>query len=205
MPKSAPACHLSTDGLACQRGQLLLWRGVSFSLHAGDALQIVGANGIGKSSLLRIIAGLLPPTHGTITTHVRAALIDEQPALDEDQPLHRALGFWATLDGSSASDVTAALDRTGIAHLAQLPLRFLSTGQRKRAAVARLLCSNAPLWLLDEPGNGLDHAGIALLETIITHHRANGGSVILASHLSLALEAARQIDLSAHQVSADAL
>ena len=205
MPICAPDHHLSTIGLACQRGQRLLWRGVSFTLPAGAALQVTGANGVGKSSLLRILAGLLPPAHGTITAHVRASLTDELPALDEDLPLTRALGFWAALDGSSASVVAAALDRTGIAHLAQLPLRFLSTGQRKRAVLARLLCSNTPLWLLDEPGNGLDSAGIALLEAIISDHRAAGGSVILASHLPLAMEGAGQIDLSAHQISADAI
>ncbi len=190
---------LTVDALACMRGQRLLWRGLSLRVGAGDAVQIVGANGIGKSSLLRILAGLLPPTSGTVTCDAPVALIDEGHALDPELPLGRALTFWAALDGGSAATVHDALDRLAIAHLAPVPVRILSTGQKKRAALARLLAADAPLWLLDEPGNGLDRDGIALLEGLIAAHRASGGAVVLASHLPLTLGEAQPIDLRAHQ------
>ncbi len=190
---------LTAEALACARGGRLLWREVSLSLASGDAVQVGGANGIGKSSLLRILAGLLPPASGTVSRTAPIALIDEGHALDPELPLGRALTFWAALDGGTAATVHAALDRLAIAHLAPVPVRILSTGQKKRAALARLLAADAPLWLLDEPGNGLDRDGIALLEGLIAAHRAGGGAVIVASHLPLTLGDAQAIDLKAHQ------
>lgn len=190
---------LTAECLACARGGRLLWRGVTLSLAAGDALQIGGANGIGKTSLLRILAGLLPATSGTVSGTPPIALIDEGHALDPELPLGRALTFWAALDGGNAATVHEALDRLAIAHLAPVPVRILSTGQKKRAALARLLAADAPLWLLDEPGNGLDRDGTALLEGLIAAHRASGGAVIVASHLPLTLGDAQLIDLKAHQ------
>lgn len=190
---------LSADALACMRGQRLLWRGLTLRVGAGEAVQIVGANGIGKSSLLRILAGLLPPTSGIISRTAPAALIDEGHALDPELALGRALTFWAALDGGDAATVHHALDRLAIAHLAPVPVRILSTGQKKRAALARLLAADAPLWLLDEPGNGLDRDGIALLEGLIAAHRASGGAVVIASHLPLTLGDAQAVDMRAHQ------
>lgn len=190
---------LTADALACARGGRVLWRGLSLRVGAGDSVQVVGANGIGKSSLLRILAGLLPPTSGTVSRAVPVALIDEGHALDPELPLGRALTFWAALDGGDAATVHDALDRLAIAHLAPVPVRILSTGQKKRAVLARLLAADAPLWLLDEPGNGLDRDGIALLEGLIAAHRAGGGAVMVASHLPLTLGDARQVDLRAYQ------
>ena len=190
---------LHGEALACQRGDRILWRGVSLSLRAGEALHVTGANGIGKSSLIRVAAGLLPPAHGTLALAARAALVDEAHALDRELSVARALAFWAALDGGQADSVPAALARLGIGHLAQVPVRFLSTGQRKRAALARVVASAAPLWLLDEPGNGLDRDGLALLETLVAEHRAGGGAVLLASHLPLAMAGAATLDLSAHR------
>ena len=186
------------DGLACRRGDRVLWRGVSGALRPGAALHVVGANGIGKSSLIRILAGLLPAAMGRVERPARAAMIDEALALDRDLSVARALAFWAALDGSGDAAVTNALDRLGIAHLADVPVRFLSTGQRKRAGLARVLAADAPLWLLDEPGNGLDREGLALLESLIAAHRVNGGAVIVASHLALAMAGADSLDLSEH-------
>jgi heme exporter protein A len=190
---------LHAEGLACARGDRVLWRRVALSLRAGEALHVIGANGIGKSSLIRLVAGLLPAAHGTVTLAARAALVDENPALDRDLAVGRALAFWAALDGGGTDAVPAALARLGIGHLAEVPVRFLSTGQRKRAALARLIASDAPLWLLDEPGNGLDRDGLALLETLVAAHRAQGGAVLLASHLPLAMAGAAMLDLSAHR------
>lgn len=190
---------LAFDALACRRGDRMLWRGASAVLGAGDALYVTGANGIGKSSLLRILAGLLPAASGTVTRPERLALVDEAHALDRELPLAEALLFWAKLDGGDRQTVVTALDRLGIARLAPVPVRILSTGQKKRAALARMLAADAPLWLLDEPANGLDRDGVVLLEALIAAHRASGGAVVLASHQPLTLGEAALLDLAALQ------
>lgn len=192
---------LTAEGLACVRGDRLLWRGISMRLTPGDAVMLAGANGIGKSSLIRILAGLLPPAAGTVERHARSALVDERHALDAHLPLARALGQWAAIDGTGTAGVHAAMDRLSIAHLADVPPRYFSTGQKKRAALARLVASDAPLWLLDEPANGLDRDGVALIEALIAAHRAAGGAVVCASHLPLTLGEAQMIDLAAYRLS----
>ena len=194
---SAPL--IACEGLACLRGDRLLWRGVSLRIGSGEALHVTGANGIGKSSLIRILAGLLPPAAGTVERSGRTALVDEAHALDRELSVARALLFWAGIDERPAEAIPAALNRLGIAHLHDVPVRFLSTGQRKRAALARLLVSEAPLWLLDEPGNGLDRDGLTLLEGLIAEHRAGGGAVLLASHLPLAMTGSSGMDLAEHR------
>ncbi len=196
---SAPL--LAIDGLACQRGGRLLWRGYAAMLAPGDALHVTGTNGIGKSSLLRMVAGLLPAYAGTIQASGPMALVDEALALDRDQPLARALTFWARLDGGDAQSVASALERLAIRHLADVPVRILSTGQKKRAALARVLAAQAPLWLLDEPGNGLDRDGVALLEALIAAHRASGGAVLVASHLPLAMAGCTTHDLADYRAA----
>lgn len=191
------------DALACRRGDRLLWRGVSGRLAAGEALHVTGANGIGKSSLIRIAAGLLPAAHGSIERPARTAMIDESHALDRELTVAGALTFWAKVDGAEAAAVGQALARLQISHLGDVPVRFLSTGQRKRAGLARVLASGSTLWLLDEPGNGLDREGLALLEQLMAEHRAAGGAIVLASHLPLGLEGAMTLDLSAFQPAGD--
>lgn len=189
---------LVAQGLACKRGDRLLWRDVDLSLEAGSALHIVGANGIGKSSLLRIIAGLLPAMAGRVACTGAVALLDENPALDRDRTLAGALGFWGQVDGQSGVD--AALIAVGMAALADVPSRYFSTGQRKRAALARLLVQSAPIWLLDEPSNGLDHGGVTMLEALIEAHRAGGGCVLIASHQPLALADMPMLALSDYSI-----
>lgn len=187
---------LSFDGLACRRGDRLLWHGASAVLCRGDALYVGGANGVGKSSLLRVLAGLLPPATGRVDRPARAALIDETLALDRALSLADALLFWARLDGGTRASVLTALDRLGVAHLAPVPVRILSTGQKKRAGLARVLAADAPLWLLDEPANGLDGDGVVLLEGLMAAHRAAGGAIVLASHQPLQLGDATMLDLA---------
>ncbi|MDB5713142.1 MAG: ccmA [Sphingomonadales bacterium] len=181
------------DRVACRRGGRVLFSDVSFALAPGNALVVSGPNGVGKSSLLRLAAGLLDPIEGAVRCGGAVALADEHPALDLTLPLERALRFWADLDGG---DVGAALATVGLAHLAEVPVRMLSTGQRRRATLARVLASGAAIWLLDEPGNGLDAASIAMLEGVIARHRAACGIVVVASHQELAVPGAMELALT---------
>lgn len=189
------AAALAFDQVACLRGERLLFEGLSFALAPGQAALLTGPNGAGKSSLMRIAAGLLPASAGTVARAGRIAFAGEASALDTRVPLAGALGYWARLDGSGADDVDAALDMMGIASLAQVPARMLSTGQRKRATLARIIAGKADIWLLDEPGNGLDSAATERLAAAVAAHRAAGGIVVVATHQPLALPDAVAITL----------
>ncbi len=184
-------CRLTAKDLACRRGDRLLFARLSLDLAAGQALQVAGANGMGKSSLIRLLAGLMRPFAGGVERIGTLALVDEKPALDEHQPLGAALGFWSALDRG-----TAPLDRLGIAGLMDVPVRYLSTGQRKRAALARLIGQQASVWLLDEPLNGLDTHGVTLVETLVGEHCAAGGIAVVASHQPFTLPGLRRLDLA---------
>ena len=170
---------------------MLLFRGVNVALAAGQALHLTGPNGSGKSSLIRILAGLMRPFAGSVARNGAVGLLDERPALDEQAPLGRALDFWAKVDGAA----TDATDRLGIADLADVPVRYLSTGQRKRTALARLMGQQAPIWLLDEPLNGLDSDATALVEALVGEHCASGGIAIVASHQDFALAGAQALHI----------
>lgn len=183
---------LAFRDVSCMRGGRMLFEGLSFALGAGEALLVSGPNGVGKSSLVRVAAGLLAPVAGVVEGDAARALLAEQAALDPELTLGRALGFWAGLDGGA---VTPALEAVGLGGLAMVPVRFLSTGQRRRAAIARVLASEAKVWLLDEPANGLDVASVAMLEGLIAAHRANGGAVLVATHLPIGLPGAVEIAL----------
>lgn len=185
------ACRLSVQDLACRRGDRLLFARLSFALAPGEALQLAGANGIGKSSLIRIIAGLLPAYAGTVSSEGAMGLVDERPALDPHQPLGKALALWQRIDGPA--DNLAA--RLGLAELMDVPVRYLSTGQKKRAALARLIGQKAPVWLLDEPLNGLDTKGVALVEELAAEHCRAGGIAVIASHQPFALPGMQRIEM----------
>jgi heme exporter protein A len=186
------ACRLTASDLACQRGERVLFRGLSLALDAGAACQITGANGIGKSSLIRILAGLLPPATGTLDIAGSIGLIDERPALDPQLPLGKALAFWHKLDGRRDN----AAERLGLANLLDVPVRYLSTGQKKRAALARLIGQGAGVWLLDEPLNGLDSDAVKLVEELTSEHCAGGGICLIASHQAFDLAGVKQIALA---------
>lgn len=187
---------LRLSGIACARGGRLLFRGVDLTLNAGESALLRGPNGIGKSSLMRICAGLLRPVGGTIERRGRIALADERLALDMEEPLRAALGFWARLDGADAAALDQALDAMALGSLADIPVRMLSTGQRKRASLARVIAGGAPLWLLDEPGNGLDDASLKLLGKAVAAHVADGGIVVAASHQPLPMTAPVTVELA---------
>lgn len=186
--------RLAFDDVTCLRGGRILFEGLSFALAPGGAGLVLGPNGVGKSSLIRIAAGLLAPLDGRVVCEGDRALLSETAALDAEQTLSAALGFWAGLDDRRAT-VAAALEAVGLAEIADVPVRLLSTGQRRRAGFARVLASAAPIWLLDEPGNGLDTASVVMLEARIAAHRAGGGLVLVATHQPIALPGAQEIVL----------
>ena len=183
---------LLLDDVACIRGDRLLFEGLSLTLDRGDALWLRGPNGAGKSSLIRLAAGLLGAAAGTVERRERVALIDEASALDTELPLRRALDFWARVD-----TVDRAMDDMALTPLADVPVAMLSTGQRKRAGMVRVIASGAPIWLLDEPANGMDDAAQARLIAAIAKHRANGGAVLLASHFALGIPDLAELDMGA--------
>ena len=195
-PAAPPDCHLSAQGLACRRGDRVLFAGLSLELAGGQALQVAGPNGIGKSSLIRILAGLLDPYAGTVTRSGQAGLVDERPALDPHLPLAQALAFWERFDGPPhAADMADATRQLGLDTLRDVPVRYLSTGQKKRAALARLIAQGAPVWLLDEPLNGLDTDAVAVVEKLVARHCASGGLAVIASHQAITLPGANRLDL----------
>jgi heme exporter protein A len=187
------ACRLTATDLACRRGERLLFSGLALDLHSGQALQVAGPNGMGKSSLIRILAGLLRPFAGTVTQEGMVGLLDERPALDEHQPLGAALAFWSGLDAGEAP-----FESLGLADLLDVPVRYLSTGQRKRAALARLIGQQAPIWLLDEPLNGLDAEAVRMCEALVAAHCGAGGIALIASHQSFALDGLKTMALAEH-------
>jgi len=167
---------LRFQGVALRRGGRLLFDSLNLELGPGEALQVTGPNGSGKSSLIRLAAGLLRAERGRVDRSA-CALADDHIALDRELPLTKALGFWA--------DTSAALDALGIDHLADVPVRLLSSGQLKRATLARVAASGAPLWLLDEPLNALDAEGAERLHHLVAQHLDEGGAVLAASHQGL--------------------
>lgn len=184
--------------VAAIRRDTTLFENVSFAIAPGEAVLVTGPNGAGKSTLIRIAAGLLPPAAGIVTRgETGLALLAETSALDDALPLARALGFWAAIDGEpdAPGRVAQALTALDLDALATVPVRLLSTGQRRRAAMARVIASRAALWLLDEPANGLDSRAVTRLEAAIARHRAGGGMAIVATHLSIDLPHARTIML----------
>jgi heme exporter protein A len=187
--------RLTLHDIACLRGDRLLFKGLGFALTAGEALLVTGRNGAGKSSLLRLIAGLLAPAAGRIEREGRVALAAEAAALDPDRTLRAALGFWARLDGVSDQALADAMAAVDLDALRDVPIALLSTGQRKRAVLARTIASGADIWLLDEPGNGLDTAALERLGMAMAAHRAAGGIVVAASHQPIGLARRQEIAL----------
>ena len=176
---------LRFDAVTLRRGGRVLFEGLDLKLGPGEALHLTGPNGSGKSSLIRLAAGLLRAEAGRVD-RTRLALADEAPALDRELPLGTALRFWCR-----SERLRPAIEAMGLAELGEVPVRLLSSGQSKRAALARVAASGAPLWLLDEPLNGLDTDGVQRLDALVAAHRASGGAVLAASHMPIGGDWAR--------------
>lgn len=195
---------LEARSLACIRGERAVFADLSFHLKSEGALLLVGANGAGKSTLLRLLAGLLRPEAGELLWDGRDALADRaahaarlrylshQDALKPALTARENLQFFARLWGG---EVDAALAAVDLLPLAELPARVLSSGQKRRLALARLALAPAPLWLLDEPTVGLDAASVGKLGVLLARHRAAGGMVLAATHLPLPLPDAGELRL----------
>ena len=209
MPETAsadpPSCAFTGQGLACRRGERLVFAELSFTLPLGGALLLTGPNGSGKSSLLRLMAGLSRPEAGSLfwdgtpidddraAHRARLHFIGHQDAVKPALAVGETLAFWASMHGSAA--VAAALAHFRLAPLADWPCRHLSAGQRRRLALARVLASPAPLWLLDEPTTGLDAEAQKDLLAAIAAHRRSGGRVVLSTHADLPIDEAAVLGL----------
>jgi heme exporter protein A len=208
---AASASDLIAEDLACRRGERLVFVGLSFRLPPGGAVVLTGSNGSGKTSLLRIVAGLLAPAAGRLAWEQRPVsdalaahraglhYIGHRDAIKAALTPRETLYFWAALRGLPGSQSAPAIDRAlaafALEGIADWPNRWLSAGQRRRLALARLLAAPAPLWLLDEPMGALDDDGCARLERAIGEHRKGGGRLLLATHAALALATAQKIVL----------
>jgi heme exporter protein A len=191
------ALRLEARGLAVRRGFRLLFEGLDVDLAAGDILQLTGANGTGKSTLMRLLAGFTQPDAGSVRWLGLGAEDDaatllhyhgHREGLREALTPAENLAFAAGLLGGEAARIPLALERLGVGALADLPVQVLSAGQRRRVALARLLVAPRPVWLLDEPLAALDVAGQALVSALLDEHRQAGGMAIVATHQPLGIE-----------------
>lgn len=185
---------LSARSLGCRRGGRDIFKDLDFDVASGELLAVTGPNGAGKSSLLRLIAGLLPQETGSLDLYdgdpdrfigEHAHYVGHLDAVKPVLTVSENLTFWARFHGSDSAKVPEALDRLGIGPLASFPASVLSAGQRRRLALARLLVTRRPLWLLDEPTTGLDRDGRQRLFSMISEHLLRGGLIMAATHADL--------------------
>ena len=196
--------QLVARGLKCLRGNREVFNDINFTVSAGEALLLHGRNGAGKSSLLRLVAGLLPVAGGAVelsggdtelTLAEQAHYLGHQDALKPSLSVVENLAFWARFLGTGAAGCGEALTTVGLDALADLPAGYLSAGQRRRLSVARLLVIRRPIWLLDEPTTALDVAGQGRLADLMRAHLAGGGLILAATHGPLGLDGARELRL----------
>jgi heme exporter protein A len=190
--------RLSGHGIGCVRGGREVFAGLDFETASGEALAVVGRNGSGKTSLLRLIAGLLIPAGGRIelaggdaelTLPEQCHYLGHRDALKPALSVAENLSFWADFLGGERSDAAESLATVGLDHAIHLPAAFLSAGQRRRLSLARLVTVRRPVWLLDEPTTALDVAGQDMFAGLMRDHLARGGMIVAATHAPLGIEA----------------
>jgi heme exporter protein A len=194
--------QLSADNIACVRGGREVFAGVSFSVGGGEALLVTGRNGAGKSSLLRVIAGLVHLSGGRLdldggadaSIGEQAHYLGHQDAVKPALSVRENLSFWADYLGARGTPITA-LKTVGLDALADLPAAYLSAGQKRRLSIARLLAVKRPIWLLDEPTSALDAPSQAMLAKVMQAHLRSRGLIIAATHGAIGLPRARQLRL----------
>jgi len=195
--------RLIAENLGGERGGESVFSGIGFALEDAQALVVTGPNGSGKSTLLRVIAGLLPAAEGRLLLEgggeafpsVASAChyLGHQNAMKAALSVAENLRFWRDFNGGGDTGVDEALETVGLFGIGHLPFGYLSTGQRRRAAIAKLLVSRRPLWLLDEPTAGLDKASEARFAGLMAKHCAEGGIIVAATHLPLGLDGAQEL------------
>ena len=190
--------RLSGRGVRCVRGGREVFSGLDFEARSGEAIAVTGPNGSGKTSLLRLVAGLLSMAGGSIdleggeaelTLPEQAHYLGHRDAMKPALSVLENLSFWRDFLGGDGSDAAQSLQLVGLDHAAHLPAAYLSAGQRRRLSIARLLATPRPIWLLDEPTSALDAAGQDLFAALMTEHLGRGGLIIAATHLPLGVPA----------------
>lgn len=199
--------RLVADNLAGERGGETVFSGISFDLGQGAALVVTGPNGAGKTTLLRVIAGLLPVASGSLRLEggnepfadVQSAIhfLGPMNAMKTALTVEENLLFWQAFNGEKRGNVSEALEQVGLAGIGDLPFGYLSTGQRRRASIARLLVSHRPVWLLDEPTSGLDTASEKRFSGLMQGHLQGGGIVVAATHLPLGIDGVKMLEMEA--------
>ena len=195
---------VEVQGLTCERGGRRIFRNLSFAVSGGQVLTLEGPNGAGKTSILRILAGFLPQAAGEVRVHMGAGYIvgdpeergrlvgwvGHQDGVKAQMTVNENAHYFAALYGARI-DVPGVLDRVGLTRIADLPAQYLSSGQRRRLGLARLILSNRPLWLMDEPLSSLDADGRRFTAELIGQHCDDGGVAIVATHETLGVDAQR--------------
>ena len=185
---------ITAENLTCVRGGRVIFSGLDFALASGEALHVAGPNGCGKSSLLRLLSGLLRPARGVVNCRHRLHYLGHRNAFKNLLSVRENLATWAGAERNAARE-DLALSCFQLDKLSETPAALLSSGQGRRLALARLVAVDRPLWLLDEPSVGLDTASVAGLEQVIARHREQGGAVILTTHTPLSLPQAAVLNL----------